>query len=58
MKSNCEYCAFYVYDEDYDCYVCDQNLDEDDMQRFLSRSATACPFFRDGDEYRVVKKQM
>ncbi len=58
MKSNCEYCAFYVYDEDYDCYVCDQNLDEDDMQRFRSREAAACPFFRDGDEYRVVKKQM
>ncbi len=58
MKSNCEYCAFYVYDEDYDCYVCDQNLDEDDMQRFRSRAAAACPFFRDGDEYRVVKKQM
>ncbi len=58
MKSNCEYCAFYVYDEDYDCYVCDQNLDEDDMQRFRSREAAVCPFFRDGDEYRVVKKQM
>lgn len=58
MKSNCEYCAFYVYDEDYDCYVCDQNLDEDDMQRFRSREAAACPFFRDGDEYRMVKKQM
>ena len=30
----CEACANYVYDEDYDCYSCMVNLDEDEMARF------------------------
>ena len=33
--SNCETCTNYVYDEDYDCFVCMVNLDEDEMYRFL-----------------------
>ena len=33
--TNCETCTNYVYDEDYDCYVCMINLDEDEMYRFL-----------------------
>ena len=32
----CETCVNYVYDEDYECYCCDVNLDEDDMYRFLT----------------------
>ena len=34
--SNCEDCVFYDYDEDWECYVCTMNLDEDEMVRFLS----------------------
>lgn len=33
--TNCETCTNYVFDEDYDCYVCMVNLDEDEMYRFL-----------------------
>ena len=29
--SNCENCANYVYDEYYECYTCDMDLDEDEM---------------------------
>ena len=29
--SSCELCANYVYDEDYEAYVCDVNLDEDEI---------------------------
>ena len=28
-SAGCEYCSNYVYDEDYEYYVCDINLDED-----------------------------
>ena len=58
MKTNCDFCAYYVYDEDYDCYVCDMNLDEDELARFLSGTNDSCPYFRDGDEYKMVRKQM
>ena len=55
---NCECCAFYSYDEEFECYVCDMDLDEDEMVRFLSASFDNCPYYRSGDEYRVVRRQM
>ena len=36
----CESCAFYSYDEDYDDYVCEMDLDEDEMVRFLSNQSS------------------
>ena len=27
---NCEYCVNYSYDDDYECYTCEINLDEDE----------------------------
>ena len=49
----------YVYDEEYDCYTCEQGaeLDEDEMARYLSCRTAACPFFEPGDEYKIVAKQ-
>lgn len=41
--TNCETCTYYLYDEDLDCYVCQMNLDEDEMERFLSGSFTTAP---------------
>ena len=32
--NNCENCSHFVYDEEYDNYVCAVNLDEDDLERF------------------------
>lgn len=57
MASNCEYCAYYSYDEVEDWYTCEMNLDEDDMVRFLSGHTKECPYFRDGDEYAIARKQ-
>ena len=56
--SNCEYCVNYSYDEDYECYTCEVNLDEDEMARFITGSFHQCPYFQMGDEYRIVRKQM
>ena len=58
IASNCESCVFYDYDEDYDAYVCNQNLDQDEMGRFLSGAQHACPFYRYYDEYKSVQKQI
>lgn len=57
-QTNCESCVFYDYDEDYDCYVCNMNLDEDEMARFLSGTHSACPYYRYYDEYKSVHKQI
>lgn len=54
----CETCANYCYDEEYEEYQCDVNMDEDDLARFLSSKRAACPYYRNGDEYQVVRKQM
>ena len=43
--SCCETCRNYVYDEDYEYYVCDMDLDEDEMYRL-------------DNEYLIVRKQM
>ncbi|MGN0205426.1 MAG: DUF6472 family protein [Coprococcus sp.] len=58
MVSSCDICANYSYDEDYECYTCEVDLDEDEMSRFMSDSYYDCPYFQMGDEYRIVRKQM
>lgn len=55
---NCEECAYYVYDEDDDCYFCSVDMDEDDYARLMGGGKSACPYFRGGDEYSVVRHQM
>lgn len=57
-KGSCEMCVNYIYDEDYECYCCLVNLDEDEMYRFLSGTQRECPYFRLDDEYGVVRHQM
>ena len=44
MASCCDTCTFYIY--------------EDEMMRFLTDHHYQCPYYRSGDEYRVVRKQM
>ena len=56
-STNCETCTNYVYDEDYNCYTCMINLDEDEMARFLSGTNYNCPYYRLDDEYGVVRHQ-
>ncbi len=56
--SNCESCQFYDYDEDYDCYVCTLDLDEDEMQDHLSGNSRDCHYYRYYDEYKSVQKQI
>ena len=56
-ESCCEDCVFYDYDEDWDTYSCQMNLDEDEMVRFLTQKHQSCPYYRYYDEYKSVQKQ-
>jgi hypothetical protein len=55
--TDCEHCAHYIYDDEYECYVCDINLDEDEMARFITGTVRDCHYFNLYDEYKIVKKQ-
>lgn len=57
-NTNCESCMNYGYDEDYECYNCQVNLDEDDMIRFLSYTEFHCPHYQYNNEYKIVNKQI
>ncbi len=57
-KTNCECCISYIYDEEFSCYQCEINLDEDEMSRFLTKSFVNCPYFQFKDEYKTVRKQI
>lgn len=56
--TNCESCINYIYDEDWNCYQCEINLDEDEMSKFLTNSFYDCPYFQFNDEYKIVRKQI
>lgn len=59
--ASCEYCANYVYDDEEECYVCDVSMDEDDYARLMegrSSKSQECPYYRNGDEYAVVRHQI
>lgn len=57
QQTSCDSCAYFSYDDEYECYVCEINLDEDEMQRFMQGTFNNCPYYRFGDEYAVVRKQ-
>ena len=56
--SCCDTCCNYEYDEDYECYVCMVDLDEDEMSRFLSGNNDSCAYYSQYDEYKIVRHQM
>lgn len=55
---SCENCSYYQYDEYCDYYVCMMNLDQDEMEKFISGTFDNCPYFSLDDEYKIVRKQM
>ena len=56
-SGDCNSCSFYVYDEDYEDYMCQVNMDED-VVRLMSDESYDCPYYQLDDEYRIVRKQM
>ena len=57
MADCCEMCAHYVVDEEFGDY-CSIDLDEDEMERFLTQNVTQCHYFQLYDEYKIVNKQI
>ena len=57
VQSQCDMCAYFDYDDDYEEYVCIMNMDEDEAVRYYGGSHESCPYFRFYDEYKIVQKQ-
>lgn len=57
-KTSCDTCIYYEYDEEYECYACSIDLDEDEMAHFMLDTHYHCPYYKFGDEYAIVRKQM
>ncbi|SEQ00135.1 hypothetical protein SAMN02910289_01054 [Lachnospiraceae bacterium RM5] len=55
---DCDTCSFYVFDEEYDDYMCQVSMDEDDMVRLYTDKKFECPYYQRDDEYRIVRKQI
>lgn len=58
MAFKCETCMYYAYDEYQSQYVCDANMDEDEIYRLSSMGSKDCPYYSNGDEYSIVRKQI
>ena len=54
----CDTCNNYVYDDDWECYTCMVNMDEDDCARLMGGGSRECPYYQDNDEYKVVRHQI
>ena len=44
--------------EDYEAYMCEMNMDEDEYARMVQGERRECPYYKRGDEYFIVRKQM
>ena len=57
MSANCEECVYYDYDEELAAYVCEADLDEDEMERFLRGAPQAPPSSRPGADPPTARGQ-
>ncbi len=56
--AKCEQCAHYQYDANYEEYTCEMDLDEDEMEKFITDRFGDCPYYDPDDEYKIVRHQM
>ena len=57
MENECETCWYYDYDEEYDEYFCKMDLDEDEVYRICTSRNNHCPYYRQGDDYSLARRQ-
>lgn len=56
MTGTCDDCVYNTYDDETDEAICDAYIDEDELFRLLERGG-ACPYYRSGDDYELVRHQ-
>lgn len=56
-QNECDTCWYYDYDEEYDEYYCMMYLDEDEVYRLNAIPHAHCPYYRQGDDYTLARRQ-
>ena len=56
-QNECDTCWYFDYDEEYDEYYCMKDLDEDEVYHFLVSKDGRCPYYRQGDDYTLARRQ-
>lgn len=56
-QGRCDDCLYYDYDETGFFKCCTMNLDEDEYEKFMSGSYRDCPYYKQYDEYKSVRRQ-
>ena len=57
QQAECDTCWYFDYDEEFDEYFCKMDLDEDEDYRIFSAPQNRCPFYRQGDDYTLARRQ-
>ena len=55
--SECDTCWYFDYDEEEDCMYCMMDLDEDEVYHISTSPSGHCPYYRQGDEYTLARRQ-
>ena len=55
--SECDTCWYFDYDEEFDEYCCRMDLDEDEFYRIIASRQMRCPYYRQGDDYTLARRQ-
>ena len=58
MDICCDDCAWFMYDDEEDMWYCTVDMDEDDYGSLVRHGYRSCPYYRNGDEYKLVRHQM
>lgn len=53
----CETCIYFQYDCEYDDYICTMIWEEDVLAKSIQGFYKNCPYYRDEDEYKLVRAQ-
>lgn len=53
---DCDSCKNFVFDEEYDGYICMVSMDEDEVYRL--HTYRECPYCQSDDDYLIVRKQI
>ena len=56
-STECDSCWYYDYDEEYEEYYCMMDLDEDEVYRIMTSRNRHCPYYRQGDDDTLARRQ-
>lgn len=57
QTNQCEFCLYLASDEETEEDYCSLTLDQDDYEKWQYDQSASCKYFRQGDDYTIVKKQ-